>query len=146
MKKSLKYLYFVLCMMLMFTIPVSAYIDPSVMTYGISVIAGAAVVVGTVVGVLWRKAKKKVQHKNALQATENEKERAVLDAKSEFQKRLEEYTAKYEQKLEELEKRNKELLVLTERNSKLKKELSKLKKKDIIYDIDETSDDDVWEV
>ena len=60
MKKSLKYLYFVLCMMLMFTIPVSAYIDPSVMTYGISVIAGAAVVVGTVVGVLWRKAKKKV--------------------------------------------------------------------------------------
>ena len=63
MKKSLKYLYFVLCMMLMFTIPVSAYIDPSVMTYGISVIAGAAVVVGTVVGVLWRKAKKKVQDK-----------------------------------------------------------------------------------
>ena len=63
MKKSFKYLYFVLCMMLMFTIPVSAYIDPSVMTYGISVIAGAAVVVGTVVGVLWRKAKKKVQDK-----------------------------------------------------------------------------------
>ena len=63
MKKSLKYLYFVLCMMLMFITPVSAYIDPSVMTYGIQVVAGVAVVVGTVVGVIWRKAKKKVQDK-----------------------------------------------------------------------------------
>ena len=63
MKKSLKYLYFVLCMVLMFTMPVSAYIDPSVMTYTIQVVAGIAVVVGTVVGVLWRKAKKKVQDK-----------------------------------------------------------------------------------
>ena len=63
MKKCLKYLYFVLCMMLMFTMPVSAYIDPSVMTYTVQVIAGVAVVVGTVAGVLWRKAKKKVQDK-----------------------------------------------------------------------------------
>lgn len=63
MKKSLKYLYFVLCMVLMFTMPVSAYIDPSVMTYTIQVVAGIAVVVGTVAGILWRKAKKKVQDK-----------------------------------------------------------------------------------
>ncbi len=63
MKKMLKYLYFVLCMMLMFTMSVSAYIDPSVMTYTIQVIAGIAVVIGTVAGVLWRRAKKKVQDK-----------------------------------------------------------------------------------
>lgn len=63
MKKMFKYLYFILCMMLMFTMSVSAYIDPSVMTYTVQVIAGIAVVVGTVVGVLWRKAKKNVQKK-----------------------------------------------------------------------------------
>lgn len=63
MKKMLKYLYFILCMMLMFSMYVSAYIDPSVMTYTVQVIAGVAVVVGTVVGVVWRRAKKKVQDK-----------------------------------------------------------------------------------
>jgi mannose/fructose/N-acetylgalactosamine-specific phosphotransferase system component IIC len=63
MKRIMKYLYFTFCMMLMLTMPVHAYIDPSVMTYGIQVIAGVAIVVGTVVGVLWRRAKKKVQNK-----------------------------------------------------------------------------------
>ena len=63
MKNFAKYLYFALCMMLFFTIPANAYIDPSVMTYGVQVIAGVAGVVGTVVGVLWRRAKKKVQDK-----------------------------------------------------------------------------------
>ncbi len=61
--KMLKYLYFALCMMLMLTLPVSAYIDPSVMTYTVQVVAGVAVVIGTVAGVLWRRAKKKVQDK-----------------------------------------------------------------------------------
>lgn len=40
-----------------------AYIDPSVMTYTIQVVAGIVVAVGAVVGVYWRKAKKKVQDK-----------------------------------------------------------------------------------
>lgn len=39
------------------------YIDPSVMTYAIQVIAGVVVAVGAVIGVRWRKAKKKVQDK-----------------------------------------------------------------------------------
>lgn len=65
MKKMFKYLYFILCMMLMFTMSVSAYIDPSVMTYTVQVIAGIAVVVGTVVGVLWRKAKKMFRKSSA---------------------------------------------------------------------------------
>ena len=42
---------------------VAAYIDPSVMTYVIQVVAGIVVAVGAVVGVYWRKAKKKVQDK-----------------------------------------------------------------------------------
>jgi len=41
----------------------SAYLDPSVMTYTIQVVAGVVVAVGAVVGVYWRKAKKKVQNK-----------------------------------------------------------------------------------
>ena len=40
-----------------------AYLDPSVMTYTIQVVAGVVVAVGAVVGIYWRKAKKKVQDK-----------------------------------------------------------------------------------
>jgi hypothetical protein len=63
MKKMLKYLYFTLCMVLMFSFSASAYIDPSVMTYTIQVVAGVAVVIGTVAGVVWRRLKKNVQNK-----------------------------------------------------------------------------------
>lgn len=43
--------------------PITAYIDPSVMTYAIQAVAGVAIAVGAVVVVLWRKAKKKVSEK-----------------------------------------------------------------------------------
>lgn len=43
--------------------PAYAYLDPSVMTYAIQIIAGIVVAVGAVVGILWRKAKKKVSDK-----------------------------------------------------------------------------------
>ena len=39
------------------------YIDPSVMTYTIQIVAGVVVAAGAVIGILWRKAKKKVQDK-----------------------------------------------------------------------------------
>lgn len=42
---------------------VAAYLDPSVMTYAIQVVAGVIVAVGAVIGIYWRKAKKKVQDK-----------------------------------------------------------------------------------
>jgi len=41
----------------------AAYLDPSVMTYTIQVVAGVVVAAGAVIGVYWRKAKKKVQDK-----------------------------------------------------------------------------------
>lgn len=59
----LKKIYFAVCMLALFTVPAYAYLDPSVMTFAIQVIAGVAVAVGAVVGVLWRRAKKKVQKK-----------------------------------------------------------------------------------
>ena len=40
-----------------------AYIDPSVMTYAIQVVAGVIVAVGAVIGVRWRKAKREVMDK-----------------------------------------------------------------------------------
>ena len=48
------------CSMMMFGMNANAYIDPSVMTYLIQVIAGIVVAVGAVVGIYFRKAKKKV--------------------------------------------------------------------------------------
>jgi len=50
-------------MMLALSMNASAYLDPSVMTYTIQVVAGVVVAVGAVVGVYWRKVKKKVQNK-----------------------------------------------------------------------------------
>lgn len=44
-----------------------AYIDPSVMTFAIQAIAGAAIAVASVVIVLWRRANKKVSQKLGLE-------------------------------------------------------------------------------
>ncbi len=46
--------------MLLFGANGNAYIDPSVMTYLIQAVAGVVVAVGAVVGLYWRRAKKKV--------------------------------------------------------------------------------------
>ena len=40
-----------------------AYIDPSVTTYLIQAVAGVVIAVGAVMGIYWRKARKKVQDK-----------------------------------------------------------------------------------
>ena len=57
MKKFLRYSYFMTCFVVMLAFPVHAYLDPSVMTYAIQIVAGLAVAIGAVVGVYWRKAK-----------------------------------------------------------------------------------------
>lgn len=63
MKRFLRCVYFALCLSIALSTFASAYLDPSVMTYTIQVVAGVAVAAGAVVGVLWRRAKKKVQDK-----------------------------------------------------------------------------------
>lgn len=52
-----------LCVAVMLMGTAHAYLDPSVMTYTIQVVAGVVVAVGAVAGIYWRKAKKKVQDK-----------------------------------------------------------------------------------
>lgn len=59
------------CSMLMFGLNANAYIDPSVMTYMIQVIAGIVVAVGAIAGVYFRKAKKKVNEKLGIDENKN---------------------------------------------------------------------------
>ena len=63
MKKFLRYVYVMSCVTVAMSSNVSAYLDPSVMTYTIQVVAGILVAVGAVVGIAWRRAKKKIQDK-----------------------------------------------------------------------------------
>ena len=63
MKKLLPVTYFSACLMLLLLRSANAYLDPSVMTYAIQAIAGVAIAVGAVVGIYWRRAKRKVQDK-----------------------------------------------------------------------------------
>lgn len=60
-----------LCSMLMFGLNANAYIDPSVMTYMIQVVAGIVVAVGAVAGVYFRKAKKKMNEKLGIDENKN---------------------------------------------------------------------------
>ena len=78
--KLVKYLFYSLCFTVMLALPVSAYLDPSVTTFAIQVIAGAAVAIGAVVGIFWRKAKKKVQDKLGMdENSKKEKEEDVVE-------------------------------------------------------------------
>ena len=63
MKKVFVKSLFALGLMLTFSTTAFAYIDPSVMTYSIQIVAGVVVAVGAAIGIYWRKAKKKVQDK-----------------------------------------------------------------------------------
>lgn len=79
MKKS-KVIYSVfniLCLLVVFSTTAFAYLDPSVMTYTIQVVAGVVVAVGAVIGIYWRRAKKKVQ--NTLGIDENAKKEVEED-------------------------------------------------------------------
>ena len=71
MKNALIVCFVAVCSMLMFGMNANAYIDPSVMTYMIQVVAGIVVAVGAVVGIYFRKAKKKVSEKLGIDDNKN---------------------------------------------------------------------------
>lgn len=62
---------FFVCAMMVCTVNVKAYIDPSVATYMIQAIAGVVIAVGAVVGVYWRKTKKKLNDKLGIDENRN---------------------------------------------------------------------------
>lgn len=69
--------YAAVCFMLLTGVNGQAYIDPSVMTYVIQAVAGVMVACGAVIGVSWRKAKKKVNE--SLGIDENRKKEVEPD-------------------------------------------------------------------
>ena len=56
---------------LLFSLNVNAYIDPSVMTYAIQAIAGIVIAIGAVIGMYFRKAKKKISNKLGIDENKN---------------------------------------------------------------------------
>ena len=92
MKRTLKLfgiVYFAFAGMLLFGANAMAYIDPSVMTYLIQTIAGVVIAVGAVVGIYWRKAKKKVNEKLGIDENRNkevESDDIIVEAETESEK------------------------------------------------------------
>ncbi len=60
-----------LCFMLLWGVTGNAYIDPSVVTYLIQAVAAIVIAVGAVIGVYWRKAKKKIGNKLGIDENKN---------------------------------------------------------------------------
>lgn len=75
--KVVGFAYFYVFLNLMLMPNVRAYIDPSVMTYAIQAVAGIAIAVGAVVGMYFRKAKKKINKK--LNVDENKNKEVETD-------------------------------------------------------------------
>lgn len=71
MKTMMMVVFVGVCSMMMFGLNANAYIDPSVMTYMIQVVAGIVVAVGAVAGIYIRKAKKKVSEKLGIDENKN---------------------------------------------------------------------------
>ncbi len=72
-------------LMMLTRVDVGAYLDPSVMTYAIQVVAGVVVAVGATAGILWRRAKRKMQDK--LGIDENAKKEVEEDIEIKADKR-----------------------------------------------------------
>lgn len=75
--KKLRLIWLATGLSLMLMTSAGAYLDPSVMTYAIQIAAGVVVAAGAVVGILWRRAKRKVQAK--LGIDENAKKEVEAD-------------------------------------------------------------------
>jgi len=64
-------LFFVAGYSVLFSINASAYIDPSVMTYAIQAGAGIVIAIGAVLGIYFRKMKKKINDKLGIDENKN---------------------------------------------------------------------------
>ena len=75
MKKVLGFIgstsFFAIGYSVLFSVNARAYIDPSVMTYAIQAGAGIVIAIGAVVGIYFRKAKKKINDKLGIDENRN---------------------------------------------------------------------------
>jgi len=72
--------------MLLFGVNGRAYIDPSVMTYMIQVIAGIVIAVGAAAGFYFRRAKKKAQDVLGIKENKEQESDDIMITKSEAEK------------------------------------------------------------
>lgn len=63
MKKLFRYVFYTVCIFLLYTRYIQAYIDPSVMTYTIQAVAGMMIALGTFLGIYWRRLRRILQEK-----------------------------------------------------------------------------------
>ena len=75
--KKLRVLFYTICLIVLFESTAFSYVDPSVMTYTIQVVAGAVIAIGAVAGIVIRNAKKKAQ--KVLKIDENAKKEIEED-------------------------------------------------------------------
>ena len=99
--KRFEKVFFTLAVIVALSTTSFAYIDPSVMTYIIQAVAGVIIAVGATVGILWRRAKKKVN--KALKIDENANKEVEEDVKilDEDAEKSEEKAGKTEVKADE---------------------------------------------
>ena len=83
-KRIVTFIFFSISFLFLMTIPVQAYIDPSVMTYAIQAIAGIAIALGTVFGVYWRKIKKAFSSESSNKKSVIEPDSLLFDEDSDF--------------------------------------------------------------
>ena len=69
--KIFSVLFFAISFMFLYADDALAYIDPSVMTYAIQIIAGVIIAVGAFLGVYFRKIKKKTLNKLGIDENKN---------------------------------------------------------------------------
>ena len=76
--KKIRFVWFAVCFAVALNGSALAYVDPSVMTYTIQVVAGVVVAVGAVVGIYWRRVRKKIRDKLGIQEKGKELEEEVI--------------------------------------------------------------------
>lgn len=106
--KRFEKIFFTLAVIVALSTTSFAYIDPSVMTYIIQAVAGVIIAVGATVGILWRRAKKKVN--KALKIDENANKEVEEDVKI-----LDENAETTEAKAEKTEEKAEEKTVETKK-------------------------------
>ena len=106
--KRFEKVFFTLAVIVALSTTSFAYIDPSVMTYIIQAVAGVIIAVGATVGILWRRAKKKVN--KALKIDENANKEVEEDVKI-----LDENAETTEAKAEKTEEKAEEKTVETKK-------------------------------
>lgn len=113
MKKILKlfeFVFFLTAFLLMFSVSVNAYIDPSVVTYTIQVGAGIVIAVGAVIGIYFRKAKKKINNKLGIDENKNkevESDDILVDEKEDTKEEIVEEVKEEKKKTEKTQVKKK---------------------------------------